>query len=301
MTGNNIPEYVVIGHITKDNIPNGAILGGTPSYAGLTAYQLGRRAAIVTSYGPDAPSLAALNGVETKVVPGKQSTTFENIYIEGVRFQKWLASAAPLTLAHVPPAWRNAAIIHLSPMAQELSPGMCSHFPNSLVCVTIQGWLRGQDNENNVIYRPHPDLDASLGCIDILVMSLADVKGDRDAADHLLTSVKIGVETLGPQGCRVYHNGEVVHVPVEPEKEIDPTGAGDIFAAAFFIRYRDTGNVIRAAQFANACASISVRQMGIASVPRLVAVENRLTELYASHRGQSKNYPKQTLAYVKEK
>jgi len=206
-----------------------------------------------------------------------------------------LSSATPLTLEHVPPAWRNAPIIHLSPMGQELSPGLCRHFPRSLVCVTIQGWLRGQDDDYNVIYRPHPQLDASLGCIDILVMSLADVKGDRAAADHLLTSVKIGVETLGPQGCRVYHNGEVVHVPVQSEREVDPTGAGDIFAAAFFIRYRDTGDVIQAARFANTCGSLSVRQVGIAGVPHLAEVEQHLTKIYAGHRGQRDRYPKQKL------
>jgi len=295
LSQNNIPEYVVIGHITKDNTPTGPILGGTPSYAGLTAHQLGRRTAIVTSYGPDAPSLTALNGIEMKVASAEQSTTFENIYVEGVRFQKWHASATPLALEHVPPAWHNAPIIHLSPMGQELSPGMCSHFPNSLVCVTIQGWLRGQDDDDNVIYQPHPDLDASLGCIDILVMSLADVKGDRAAADYLLTSVKIGVETLGPQGCRVYHNGEVVHVPVQSEREVDPTGAGDIFAAAFFIHYRDTGDVIQAARFANTCGALSVRQVGIAGVPRLAEVETHLANIYASHRGQRDRYPKQKL------
>ena len=29
----------------------------------------------------------------------------------------------------------------------------------------------------------------------------------------------------------MYHNGQVKHIPVKPEVEVDPTGAGDIFAA----------------------------------------------------------------------
>jgi sugar/nucleoside kinase (ribokinase family) len=134
--------------------------------------------------------------------------------------------------------------------------------------------------EDNVIFKPHPELDDSLECIDILVLSLADVAGDRTAADHILTSVKIGVETLGQQGCRVYHNGEVVHIPVRTEEEVDPTGAGDIFAAAFFVRYRDTGDIVKAAQFANACGSLSVGKIGLASVPTLPQVEAQLVELY---------------------
>ncbi len=277
---NHLPDYLVIGHVTKDNIPGGAILGGTPSYAGVTARHLGKRTAIVTSYGLDIPSMAALDGIEIKRVPHSQSTTFENKYIDGVRYQKWLATSRALAYEDVPPAWRNTSIVHLSPMAQELSPKLCSQFPHSLVCVTIQGWLRGRDANDNVIFQPHPDLESSLDCIHILVLSLTDVGGDRVAADQILTSVKIGVETLGPEGCRVYHNGDAVHIPVRTEEEIDPTGAGDIFAAAFFVRYSDTGDVVKAAQFANACGSLSVGKIGLTSVPTLPEVKAQLVELY---------------------
>lgn len=277
-----LPDYLIVGHVTKDNIPDGAILGGTPSYAGLTAYRLGQKTAIVTSYGSDVPSLGVLDGIKIASHPSSKTTTFENIYINGVRHQKWLASGDPLSLESVPEAWRDAPIVHLAPMGQELSPVMCTQFPNSLICVTIQGWLRGQDADYNVIYQPHPELEAGLDCIDILVLSLADVGGDRQAADHLLQSVKIGVETLGPRGCRVYHQGQVTHIPVRPEVEVDPTGAGDIFAAAFFVEYHQSGDVVKAAQFANACASLSVRAVGIAGVPRLAEVKRHEAELYKS-------------------
>ena len=280
MTSYETPDYLVIGHVTRDNVPGGAILGGTPSYAGLTAHKLGRKSAIVTSYGPDVPAMAVLDGIPIKSYPALKTTTFENVYVDGVRHQKWLASSAPLTWQRVPPAWRQSPIVHLAPMGQELSPTMCRQFPDSLVCVTIQGWLRGQDEAYNVIYHPHPDLEASLGCIDILVLSLVDVSGDRSAADHLLQSVKIGVETLGANGCRLYFEDQTIHVPVKPEIEVDPTGAGDIFAAAFFVRYQQTKDCLKAAQFANACASLSVGKVGIAGVPNLAEVEAHQLELY---------------------
>ena len=282
MTHNFLPDYLVIGHVTKDNIPAGAILGGTPSYAGLTAHKLGKRTAIVTSYGPDVPSMAVLEGITIESFPARNTTTFENVYVDGVRHQKWLASGEPLSFQNVPSAWRHSPIVHLAPMGQELSPAMCSRFPDSLVCVTIQGWLRGQDAGYTVTYEPNPDLNASLKCIDILVLSLADLCGDRAAADQLLSSVKIGVETLGPEGCRVYYEGQIIHVPVKPEVEVDPTGAGDIFAAAFFVRYQETDDIVMAAQFANACASLSVGKVGIAGVPGLAEVEAHLVELYGT-------------------
>lgn len=276
------PDYLVIGHVAKDNTPHGAILGGTCSYAALTAHKLGQRTVAVTSYGPDIPSMAALNGVEIENVPHSQSTTFENTYVDGKRYQKWLASSHSLSLENVPPAWRNAPIVHLAPLSQEMSPAMCGQFPNSLLCVTMQGWLRGQDDRYNVVYRPHPELEAWLSKIDVMVLSVADLFGDRAAMTHLLTSVKLGVETVGPEGCKVYHDGQVIHVPVRPEVEVDPTGAGDIFAPAFFIRYHATGDIIGAARFANACASLSVRKMGMDSIPSLPEVEARLVEVYGS-------------------
>ena len=157
---------------------------------------------------------------------------------------------------------------------------MCSHFQDSLLCVTVQGWLRGQDADCNVIYKPHPELEVWLSKIDVLVLSLTDLFGDRTAMIPLLTSAGLGVETLGPKGCKVYHKGRITHIPVKPEVEVDPTGAGDIFAAAFFIRYREGGDFIKAAQFANACASLSVQKAGLESIPSLAEVEAHLVELY---------------------
>jgi hypothetical protein len=274
------PDYLIIGHILKDNTPAGAILGGTASYAGLTADKLGQYTVALTSYGPEIPALTPLNNIKIKAVPAPQSTTFENIYEDGVRHQKWLASGAPLSTEQIPREWRNAPIVHLAPMAQEISPNMCGYFRNNLVCVTMQGWLRGQDEQYNVIYQPHPHLETWLPHIDILVLSLADVQGDRETLDHFLNMVQLGVETLGSEGCRVYHRGTTTHIPVQPLEEVDPTGAGDIFAAAFFIRYRQTRDVIEAAQFANACASLSVRARGVESVPSLVEVEKQMDALY---------------------
>jgi len=274
------PDYLIIGHILKDNIPGGAILGGTASYAGLTAANLGQYTAALTSYGPDIPPLTPLNNIKIKAIPAAQSTTFENVYRDGMRHQKWLASSAPLSTDQIPRAWRNAPIVHLAPMVQELSPNMCGQFRNSLVCVTLQGWLRGQDDQHNVIFQPHPDLEKWLPHIDILVLSLADVQGDRDTLDHFLNTVQLGVETLGSEGCRVYHRGTTTHIPVKPLEEVDPTGAGDIFAAAFFIRYQQTRDFIDAAQFANACASLSVKGAGVESVPSLAEVEKQMETVY---------------------
>jgi hypothetical protein len=47
------PDYLVVGHVTKDLLAGGAIrAGGTALYAGLTAQLLGALAALVTALAP---------------------------------------------------------------------------------------------------------------------------------------------------------------------------------------------------------------------------------------------------------
>jgi sugar/nucleoside kinase (ribokinase family) len=276
----DLPDYLMLGHVTKDKTPDGPILGGTSSYAAVTARKLGQKVAIVTSVGPDIPSMATLDGIIVRCLPDAESTTFENVYENGVRFQKWSAKGGDLTLNDIPVEWRQAAIVHFGPVAQEVAPSLIGAFPNSLICATVQGWLRGRDAESNVIYQPTAELEDWLPRIDVMVMSPADVEGQRERLVHLLSSVKLGVETLGPEGCRVYHQGETFHIPVRPMEEVDPTGAGDIFAAAFFIEYQRSRDFVKAARFANACGSLSVRRVGVEGAPNLDEVLAWVTELY---------------------
>jgi len=62
----------------------------------------------------------------------------------------------------------------------------------------------------------------------------------------------------------VFHRGEMRNVPVTPVQEADPTGAGDIFAAAFLTRlYRNNCDPWEAARFANNIAAATVRSIGL--------------------------------------
>lgn len=54
------------------------------------------------------------------------------------------------------------------------------------------------------------------------------------------------VVTLGSRGCIVVARRSLVHVPSEPLEGVDPTGAGDEFAAAYLV-FRSRGHNARAA------------------------------------------------------
>jgi sugar/nucleoside kinase (ribokinase family) len=90
------------------------------------------------------------------------------------------------------------------------------------------------------------------------------------------------VVTAGAAGARLYRHGELSHTvrPV-PAHEVDPTGAGDCFLAAFVVRLLECGDEREAGQFAAASAAIAVEGSGIASIPSREQVQSRFREVAA--------------------
>ncbi|MDQ7029408.1 MAG: PfkB family carbohydrate kinase [Ardenticatenia bacterium] len=267
-------EYLVIGHIAQDVTPYGYVLGGTAAYAALTASRLGLRVGVVTRAAPDAVVLSDLSGVALHCRPASQTTTFENVYEDGRRVQWVRAVADPLTLDDVPPAWRDASVVHLAPIARELSPTLAQAFPQSLVGATPQGWMRSWDGEGRVVYRPLEAPARDLAGVDALVLSEEDVRYNEEHVRVLVEALPLVVVTLAEAGCRVYLQGRATRFPARPATcLVDPTGAGDVFAAAFFVRFWETDDAAEAARFANVVASFSVEGVGTSAIPTRDQVE----------------------------
>ena len=60
-------------------------------------------------------------------------------------------------------------------------------------------------------------------------------------------------------------------------REVDPTGAGDIFAACFFYRLLETRDPWEAARFANQLAAISITRQGLDSAPTVEEIKLALS------------------------
>jgi sugar/nucleoside kinase (ribokinase family) len=87
---------------------------------------------------------------------------------------------------------------------------------------------------------------------------------------------KLLVMTEGVRGCTVFLGDEIRQIPALPVNQVEPTGAGDIFAAAFLYRlYQTDGNPWEAARFANKIASQSVTQTGLEA--KLEAIKRVIT------------------------
>jgi sugar/nucleoside kinase (ribokinase family) len=81
--------------------------------------------------------------------------------------------------------------------------------------------------------------------------------------------VPIVIVTEANLGARLYWNGDYRHFSPPEEIEVDATGAGDIFAASFFIRMHETRDPWESTRFATLIASRSITRVGLQSVPTL--------------------------------
>lgn len=277
------PDFLAIGHVTKDLLSGGGyVVGGTATYAALTAHGLGLSVAVLTSAPPDLDLSHLMRGIDLHVVPSPAATTFENIYEGQRRYQFVHSTASPLRASYLPPAWRQASIVLLGPLVDELGLDWLGAFPAALVGVTPQGWMRQWNSNGRVMSKPWLDAERILSSVDVLVFSEEDVGGDQALIRRYTEMARIAVVTRGRAGARVFWNGSARDFPAFRALEVDPTGAGDVFAAAFLVRLKETGDLYQAATFANCTASFAIEGSGTTSIPSRQQVEERLRrgELY---------------------
>lgn len=272
-------DYLVIGHLTRDLTSTGPRIGGTAAYSSLTAKALGLRVGIVTSWSADLP-LGSIDDIPIVNFPTDNSTTFENIYTPQGRIQFIHTVAPGLDYHIIPEAWRTTPIIHLGPVAQEVEPGLARRFPDSLIGVTPQGWLRAWDTKKRIHSTEWPESAYVLGQAGAAVISVEDVENNEDRIEEMATQCRILAVTEAHQGSRIYWNGDVRRFKPPMVEEIDATGAGDIYAAAFFSRLYSTRDPWEAARFATALSAYSVTRSGLeASVPTQAEIQECMVEV----------------------
>jgi len=267
-------HYLTIGHVAKDltpggNPPGAHTLGGTVSFSALTAMDLDYTPGIVTAHAGDV-DLSPLAGLPLAALPSPETTTFENIYAGGKRTQFLRARAVPLTADAVPTNWLRAPIVHLGPLDREVDYDLAAAFSGSFLGLTPQGWLRQWDSDGRVqpAVVDWPEAPQVLGHASAVVLSIDDLGGDWAIAEHWAKLARVLVITQGPEGCTVFVRGQGARIfRAPPQAEVDPTGAGDIFATAYFINYYETDDPWASAKFANQMAALSVTRPGLAGVP----------------------------------
>ncbi|MEM7129216.1 MAG: PfkB family carbohydrate kinase [Chloroflexota bacterium] len=274
---NSSPDLLLIGHVTQDLLDptpeSDYRLGGTVSFAAITALRLERKPTILTRAAPHTRWDELPDDVDLTVLPSPETTTFANVYSDEGRTQYCFAQALPIQAADVPRQMQTPNIVLLGPLVNEIHPDVASLFgAQTLTAAVPQGWMRRWDETGRVYSIPWETEAAILPYLDILVLSEEDVDSDLSRLESAFKTVPIVVLTEYRDGSTIYRrteSGEIqrIKIPPRPALEVDPTGAGDVFATAFIIRYQETGDPIHSARFANVTASFGVEAIGISGIP----------------------------------
>lgn len=276
------PRFLAIGHVTRDEFPGEAEwrLGGTVTYTAATAARLGARAALVTRVGPHERARLEERcrdlGIELHALPAEVTTTFAFRYEGTRRILRLRARARGLALADVPAHLRDADAVVLGSVAHEIDRSLLGAFGHAATVVTAQGYLREWDAQGEIHPRRWDDVAEVTARASAVVLSEEDVAGDlaepRRWAGHTPVIV-----TFAEKGALVLADGREERVPAyHANAVVDPTGAGDAFAAGLALALSEGGELIAATRFANAVASFAVEGIGTDGLVDRTTVEARM-------------------------
>lgn len=274
--GGLIPDFLVLGHVTVDLLGSRQRLGGTAAYASLTAKRQGLRVGLVTSAGSELDFQEALPGIALEVVPSPRSTTFRNLYTDQARIQYITQIAKPIFPSAIPQHWRKAPLVLLGPVVHELDEAFPNLFPGAFIGLSPQGWLRRWDKSGRVYPRKWEHASEIVPRTGVTVVSEEDLVGEAADLLPVLENAPLAIITCGVKGATLYQEGRIGNLPPRETQVVDPTGAGDVFAAAFMVKYYETGHPVVSAQYAQVAASLSIEAAGTLGIPDRLKIEEWL-------------------------
>jgi sugar/nucleoside kinase (ribokinase family) len=272
------PDFVAIGHVTLDRFGESTRPGGSALYAAVTAHRLGLSVGLLTSHGDDFPLEVIPSRIEVISVPADETTVFEHRHEPSGRVSHVRSVATPLTAADVPEDWRDASLTLLAPVVDEVDPMIATLFTDGAVGAAAQGWVRQVKPDGLVVSRPWQSPERLLQSVQALFLSREDILGQEAEVMEWFQRMPVGVLTADHVGALLFVNGERYEVQPRPAREVDPTGAGDVFAATFLIQYQRDGDPWQAAAAAACAGSLAVEGEGWSAVADRAALDAALVE-----------------------
>jgi pfkB family carbohydrate kinase len=257
--------------------------GGGAFYSALQAARLGLRTLIVTQ-GCTLEIEALLEPyrgeLELRILPAPATTTLATSGSGLARTQRVLAWAGPIP----EDVLVDTSILHFAPVARETSAKWRGQA--DFVGLTPQGLARtwDEDGDGEIVPAPLPANENTLGALLPEGCSAVVVSEQERAACAALLDAAgacgaVLAITAGARATSVQEpGGEITQVQAPAVAHPrDDLGAGDVFAAAFFISLREGHSPTRAAAYANAAAAIRIEGEGANAIGDRDAVEARLT------------------------
>jgi sugar/nucleoside kinase (ribokinase family) len=206
------------------------------------------------------------------------STVFAHRYsADGTRHQTLLRRAPTIPAAAIPVSWHDVDILHVAPVLDEVSAVTVAAVSAGFVGLTAQGFMReapiGRPVRPKMPTVPEALLERAHG----IVVSTEDIAAAPDWPGRVARPGRWVAVTDGPRGAILFIGGRRIHQPAFRAQSIDPTGAGDIFAAALFIQMAEGVAPDQALRFAAAAGAWSVGFR--ADDPRVAPSHNAVREV----------------------
>ena len=276
MTSSTHLDISVIGHVTKDLTNSHISVGGAAYYTGITTIRLGAKTGLLTRCNPELSKKVNRNFAYYMNLGSNVNTSFENTYINGKRSQVLRSLANHIQVIDIPKEILDSSVVVLTPVAQDIDPKLVLSFPDSMLAISLQGWLRTWDTSGRVA-RLEWDDNIAIDRAKFLFVSVDDLLNGL-LPRSWLQSDKIVILTEGVKGALLFVKGVWYRIPAFSAQEKDPTGAGDVFVGAYLVRYLEIEDPIKAALFASCAASFKAEGIGERGIPTREKIEARLED-----------------------
>ena len=272
----------VVGSTTIDEIvsPDQTVkkMGGATTYAGLTYGRHAIDTFIISNLAPvDHNIIDRMKRHNIAVLSGKTDRTTHFInHIKGdSRRQQVINRARPILLRQLLPALDDIDGLHISPLhPDDIEPTILTELPHSGLkfFIDLQGYTRRVVNRAVSAAVSH-HLPAALKAADIIKANESEIKlvldyFQKDLPEIMeIFEIEEAVITSGAKGGWVEIPGgeKFVYAAQSFDTVIDPTGAGDVFFAAYLLsRFIKNHEISRSSRYA---AGVAARQVAGGYIP----------------------------------
>jgi sugar/nucleoside kinase (ribokinase family) len=272
-----VTRILAIGSVTLDRLADGDRPGGSALYGATAAAALGLETAVAASTAQGFDPFPPASGVRFFRSPSGVTSTFEHRYdAEGRRSERWAALADPVSAGAIPGDWRTPDLAMFGPNVHDVPPEAVGWVTARWTALLPQGWFRTFHPDGRITFGP-PRWAAPAARVSLIVASETDVAGDPAAWGRLAAFADVAVLTRGRKGHRIEIGGTAREfAPPYVAEEVDPTGAGDVFATAMLVALSEGADPYDAARLGSAAASFAVEKPGTGGIEGREGVLRRL-------------------------
>ncbi|MBN1427878.1 MAG: bifunctional hydroxymethylpyrimidine kinase/phosphomethylpyrimidine kinase [Anaerolineae bacterium] len=277
--GNPVYDYIKTPQIDTRT----RILSGCSTNACLAARKLGARATMVGCVGDDFGGVFhdALSryDIGSHIYHSPETGGFSLIYYDTLGNRTLDVLGQALAVPDVPSEVLSAAdFVIIGPILGEVSLDLVKKIritARGHVLLDPQGVLRRIGADGRIEHYRSPDVDAMIPLCDAVkaneieaeiitgIHPRSSEKDLRRATERLHgLGCRIAIVTLAAEGSAGYDGHNYVRVPAYATNAVDPTGAGDTYAAGFMVGYLKYGTMEEACYYASCVASVMVENVG---------------------------------------